>query len=253
MKINFFEEFPTRENLEKARLIDFETVIYIAAKNLEEFGEYARKVKEINEKVTPAYWPVLEKGEGYWMSPFSDTKALERIINELNGVKEPLKILWDCELPLKKWQIGTRIFSFYKNRKKIRGFIKNHPSNLEIHTAENVFYSGLVHQVMEKMGLTFDPAIYPHKRIAMFYTSNKPRMLFETVVYQIETYQKRYHDLAAGLGTISVGIHGNEPILSSVDLANDFSAVRKAGVKEVVIFRLGGLNKSYMEVINKFK
>ena len=63
MRINFFEEFPTKENLEKARLVDFETTVYITAKSLEEFHKYAQQIREINEKVVPAYWPILKGGK----------------------------------------------------------------------------------------------------------------------------------------------------------------------------------------------
>lgn len=37
MKVEFYEEFPTRENLEKLKLIKFKTRLFIAAKSLAEF------------------------------------------------------------------------------------------------------------------------------------------------------------------------------------------------------------------------
>ena len=72
MKINFFEEFPTKENLDKAKLIKFDSVVYIAAKSLKEFEKWSKQIKKINFRITPAYWPILKKKEGYWLSPFSD-------------------------------------------------------------------------------------------------------------------------------------------------------------------------------------
>ena len=64
MKINFFEEFPTKDNLDKAKLIKFDSKIYIAAKSLREFDKYAKQIKKINKRIEPAYWPILKPNEG---------------------------------------------------------------------------------------------------------------------------------------------------------------------------------------------
>ena len=62
-------------------------------------------------------------------------------------------------------------------------------------------------------------------------------------------YQK---DLQVGLGTIATGILGNEPILSPQKLARDLKEMQELNINEVVIFRLGGLNKKYLQTIKKF-
>jgi hypothetical protein len=54
------------------------------------------------------------------------------------------------------------------------------------------------------------------------------------------------------LGTIAHGIFGNEKILSSKNLEKDLEFVKKAGFKKVIIFRLEGLNKDYLNIIKKF-
>ena len=54
------------------------------------------------------------------------------------------------------------------------------------------------------------------------------------------------------LGTIAVGITGNEPILNPEELARDLKIAKNNGINEVVIFRLGGLNKEYVDVIKKY-
>ena len=47
MKISFFEEFPEK-GLEKAKLINFPSTLYIATKSLIEFKYFRDKLKKIN-------------------------------------------------------------------------------------------------------------------------------------------------------------------------------------------------------------
>ncbi len=53
-------------------------------------------------------------------------------------------------------------------------------------------------------------------------------------------------------GTIAKGIIGTEPILSLEQFEQDLIIAKKAKLKEVIIFRLGGLNKDYIKVIKKY-
>lgn len=54
-----------------------------------------------------------------------------------------------------------------------------------------------------------------------------------------------------GLGTIAIGVLGNEPILSPENLYQDLHWAKESKVEEVFIFRLGGLNELYMSEIKK--
>src|SRR3989338_5458536 len=97
-RISFFEEFPEENITNEIKLINFNTSIYVAAQNVSEFLQYEKEFKTKNKHITKVvYWPILEKKEGYWISPFSDRKALERIFNELIGKKIP--VMLDLELP----------------------------------------------------------------------------------------------------------------------------------------------------------
>ena len=51
MKIDFFEEFPTKENLEKLKLIKFPSKIFIAAESLEEFKKAEKTARKFNKKM----------------------------------------------------------------------------------------------------------------------------------------------------------------------------------------------------------
>jgi len=45
MQIEFYEEFPSKENLSKLKLIKFPTKIFIAAKSIKEFKKWENAAK----------------------------------------------------------------------------------------------------------------------------------------------------------------------------------------------------------------
>ena len=109
MQIGFYEEFPSKDNLEKLKLIKFRTRIFIAAKSLSEFREYEQLVKNYKKNLEIGYWPIIPNS--YWISPFSNTGDLEKLFIELERIENPLLI--DLEFPLKNKSIFLKnLFSF---------------------------------------------------------------------------------------------------------------------------------------------
>lgn len=100
MIISFFEEFPITWNISKLKLISGPTKVYLAARSLTEFNCIKKK-----KNAQYIYWPILEKEEGYWISPFAKRKALQRIFAELRNKKIP--VMLDLELPLKRSLLRT--------------------------------------------------------------------------------------------------------------------------------------------------
>ena len=58
-------------------------------------------------------------------------------------------------------------------------------------------------------------------------------------------------NFCVALGTIAIGINGNEPILTNLQLKRNLEIAKKSGVQESIIFRLGGLEKNHVEFISK--
>ena len=54
------------------------------------------------------------------------------------------------------------------------------------------------------------------------------------------------------LGTLSHGIKGNEPMITAKMLERDMNICKSLDIEEVILFRLGGMNKEYQKVILKF-
>ncbi len=244
MLVSFFEEYPTKSNLEKVKLLTFPTKLYIAASNIEDFKKIKKKVTSKNVKEV-IWWPLLKEEEGYWMSPFSKSKALLRIMEQGKRVS----IMWDAERP-RQWKlILTELPNFLKNRKIIRQYISSHVT--PVYTAEYFPQKGFFAKCLSYLGLEFDPRKYNNKVIKMVYTS----MHSYSTKFMRKEFSKgtKLHgkNFLVGLGTIATGVLGNEPKLSPKQLERDLRIAKESGVGEAVIFRLGGLNKSYVKVIEK--
>lgn len=257
MKIGFYEEFPTKENLGKIKLIDFSTDLIIAANSVYYFNYLKNLVKKHKNIKEVIYWPILDKDEGYWFSAFAKNSALKRIMNELQQNRKPLKIMWDAELPFYKSLILKNMLDYFKNRKLILDFFKNAEKyNIKIMTSEYPLESKFFRKLLFDLFLiSFDPEKFKNRKIAMLYSSflkNHPNLehfLENQIEIGKDSFEKNF---VVALGTIAAGINGDEPILSPQDLERDLRAVKNNGVNEVFIFRLGGLTGEYVRIIKKF-
>jgi len=254
LKIHFFEEYPTEENLKKIKYINFESRIYLAAKNILEFNHYKKYLNKSN--ITFGYWPILEKS--YWVSPFSYKYELVKLINELESrinLSEQLPILFDLELPIiNKKLFFINIMHFSKNKNRIKSIFSNQ-NNLHINiiSAEYPISSKFVKNLYEFIGISYPLEKYNHKKIMMFYSSmlkeKKIKKIKNYIINIPKVYINKYH---IGLGTIASGIFGNEPILAPESLDEDLKFLNINKMKETIIYRLGGLNKEYIRVIEKY-
>lgn len=248
MLISFFEEFPDTKTLSKLKLIKFPTKLYLGAKSLGEFLRLKKKIKSkhITEII---YWPLLEKKESYWISPFSQRKALLRIFEELKEQKKVSRIpvMLDLELPT-RWKPSlyiTQLFNFCRNKKLIRNFINNYPG--EVYLAEYYPEGKWKEKMMQLLGIH-----YKNHKVKVI------KMLYHSMHHFSETFLRKEllrgkaefgNNYLIGLGTIAKGIDGNEPILLPELLKRDLKLAEKCGIKEVVVFRLGGLNEKYVKTL----
>lgn len=260
MRIDFFEEFPTDENLAKAALLSFPSTIYLAARSLEEFLSYQTKLELINSNIEAAYWPILPNS--YWVSPFSSRQELQALFHALKNYQgRPLKILIDLELPLlnKKLFFKNALY-FFSNKRKIKKILSLKKAGLlTFLTAEYPLSSSFMKFLSRLVGVSYHRRKYEHHHIRMMYTSmivTYGQAIHTDLLHRIKRailkeslYDTKLH---IGLGTIAKGILGNEPILSPSELAVDLAFLKENGIENAVIFRLGGLNADYMSSINAF-
>ncbi len=242
MEIEFYEEFPNEKNLKKLKTIKFPTKIFIAAKSLEEFQRHEKMAKSYKKDLEVAYWPIIKNS--YWISPFSNNKDLSELFEELNTIRNHLLI--DLELPLRKrWKMYFKnFFSFRKNKKLIKHFLEK--NKRRITTAEYPFI--FISKFMRIMGLNYN---IDYERSIMWYSSMMKRRINSLVKKNLIKLNSK-SNYSISLGTIAIGILGNEPILSPENLEKDLEFIKKTGFKKVVIFRLEGINKDYLKILNKF-
>ncbi|MBI2573513.1 hypothetical protein HYV86_06630 [Candidatus Woesearchaeota archaeon] len=251
MKISFFEEFPTEQNLARLKFVSWKTTLYVAASSLQEFEKIVSGLKKNKHIEKAVYWPVLTKKEGYWISPFSKREALVRMLDELNGKQIP--VMLDLELPTTRNSLlyVTQGLNFWRNKKLISNFIRNY--NGEVSLCEYLPEGKKGMMILRWLGLHYEIDQRKNRAVMkMMYHSMLPfthDFMHREMTRGVHEWGKRF---VVGFGTIAVGVLGDEPVLDPKVLENDLILARDAGVAEVVIFRLGGLTKEYAAILKKF-
>ncbi len=246
MKISYFAEFPMSDSL-GLKYLTSPTKLYLAASSLEEFQKLAKRMK--NRFVTEmVYWPVLKKSEGYWISPFSKRTALLRIFQEPQNQKIP--VMLDLELPTSQNPLlyVTQGLNFWRNKRLIANFIDSYQGN--IYLAEYFPEGKREEKWLRSFGLDFRNKKV--KVIKMLYHSMHN---FSDAFLRTELRKGKLiwgKNFIVGFGVVSLGIQGNEPILSSEMLAHDLQIAKEEKMLEIVIFRLGGLDKNIANMLKRY-
>ncbi len=257
MKINYFEEFPSKKNLHRTKATKQGEILFLAARSLKEFEILKEKINKINKKIDIAYWPILK--ESYWISPFSKPEELKNLYAQLKDRKnkKKLKILLDLELPLLKKKLFLKnLGNFSKNKKLINKIFEDAEKlKLEIYTAEYPVPGKFIGGILRILGISPKDKNKKTSRIMMFYSSMiKNRWILNKMKKHIsKESMRRNGQMNLGLGTIAKGILGNEPKLTPKKLEQDLKFCKDCGITEVTIFGLEGLNSEYLKIINKYQ
>ena len=242
MKISFFEEFPTLENLTKLDMLGYQTTVYVAAYSYAEF-EHMQGFIRPHDTV---YWIVLHKFEGYWISPLANHGALRRALDEI--WHKNIKVMLDLETPLvAPWRYVVGWKDFTRNKAMIQQFVDE--ANPQVILCEKPGDD----ERLRSWGLSYVGEV---ERIKMVYTSimlrkrkHRESLLRNVCEAGVEKYGVKFK---IGLGCIAKGVTKLERLLSPEALYHDLKIASECGVDEAVIYRLGGLNETYLDVINKF-
>lgn len=254
-RVHFFEEFPTEETLQPAARMTCGTV-YLAARSFDEFLQKQLLLQTINPKIEAAYWPLLQ--DSYWFSPYSNPLELASFYRALCMRGEqalPLRLLLDLELPFLKRRLFRENRGHRQvNRRLLERIFEEAPRHrLTIHTAEYPSFGGFSQRLFQYLGVSYPIERFVHKKIMMWYSSMIPLRLRAFAKRGLRWSFERYQqELLVGVGAISHGIFGHEPILHPSQMRDDLLFLQALGVKEIVIFRLGGMTESYWDVLEEF-
>lgn len=240
MNIHFFEEYPSEKTLAPARGLPKGTFVFLAAENLEKYEIAKNQLAATNSQCKAAWWPMPKKS--LWISGFSDTTELLQLKHDVQQVSDP--VLLDLELPLlRKTLFFKNFFSMRRNKRIIMELLHI--------LGERAFTAEYPPSILPKWLMQWTGILYPgeHKRIPMYYSS-------------FAAYGKRYarglrkaksklgemRPSWLGLGTLSVGALGDEPILTPRQLEEDLRFAQGIGATNVVVFRLAGLTDKHREI-----
>lgn len=263
--ITLYSEHAKEGDLRRLSHLECPVNLIVASDSLDNFRRIRDEIGKVEAVKQVGYWPTLSAAEGYWISPWSDKTALERVFREIETRKDrgQLQVMVDLEPPFvaNKKRMITGLRGFSDKKKRIGEFFAGSPEkNVEIVTAEYPRFVGSDF-VQKALGLSFDAGKHPNKSVKMVYTSvmpqwGIPRKIAKKLLARESRKQARDNpSFGIGLGCIShSGLLGTtmEKILTPAQLEEDLRTVREAGVREVYIYSLNGLNPDYARTIRKF-
>lgn len=252
MEINFFEEYPTEENLSKLQPVDFKTRVYLGFENAKDFVKTKHEIEShFKGRIQVGYWPLLKLREGYWLSAFSKNAAIKRVVAELERKGEKFSVVWDAEFPLlEKKLFVSEFLNMFSNRKLINTALTKSYSSHPVVVAE--FPRSRMNNFLAELGGVTFPFTSYH-RLDMLYTSMMKTENKENYMKQIiRGNLGKYKNYSVGLGLLERGEGDLSPLLTPDELERDLKIAKQERVKEIVLYRLGGLNKEYLKVLKKY-
>lgn len=252
LQVSFFEEFPTNNTLENLALLHVPTKVYLAAHDLEEFRQWRDDIQQQHPATEIIYWPLLPEEAGYWISPWSDTKALEHLFATILAEKN-MAVMLDIEVPKKRSLMLRNAFLWSKNKKMIEHFLQQAPQkNI---TAYMIETTHLPVAIRREIGLAYDSEKFAMNPIRMYYSSFRLRFTPEIYVqarFEAEVQSAAEGKGLMGIGLIAPGIYGSEPRYDAARLQRELKTINQTSIPEAIIFRLAGLDEEYIQVITPF-
>lgn len=241
----------------KLSLIDWPSTVLVAAPSLKDFGNICEKYARKYPLITFGWWLVIPGS--YWVSGLANPNDLNRLFAELTSKvhEKELPVLIDLELPIKKYLYFKNLFRIHTNKKRISKFFAEAPRyNLKVYAAEYPALNRLLCRFWHLLGIS--PSFsFQHTKLLMCYSSMGLKYFGAKIWNRVKKFEKKFAltnsgRVGFGLGTIATGILRNEPIFLPEQFAQDIEWANECGVKEVFIFRLGGMSDSYLSFIKEF-
>ena len=242
LRVGVYEEFPTPERLAKLAQVDFPIDLALAAESPAAFEALRAPLADNPYVQTIYYWPTLTPEEGYYLGPWSRSAGLQRVMAE-TPAETP--VLWDWEFPRggQGWAVGEAP----ANRRLIEAWWAGRTAPVAVW--RSFTFLGLDSPLLRLTGLYVDPRAYPTLTLHLdFYASGAGRPAWLTARMLrcgVERYGARF---VPSFGVLDDGL-GAGPFVSPEALARDVALARAAGVSEVWLFGLNGLNADYLAAL----
>ena len=232
MAIIFWSEFPEQVDWDKVnREINFDTEIYVACKDRQEYLAWKKKIK--NKHIDVGAWPILDKKDGYWFSGQTSKENIDKL-DEFKDVDvkidiEP-KIYHGRYSNIKTW---LWLIKWYVNPGKNKEHLLDKIKSLK----SSVIISGF-----------FLPRFF-RRRVGMEANGKKNFICYSTVgriafPYYKFMIKKMSKDNFYAIGLTHPGVFGNEKAYKhKEEFVKDLETMKKLRVKNLVIYSLEGIIK----------
>jgi hypothetical protein len=244
VRVGLYEEFPAADRLAKLNQVDFPASLAVTATSRQAFLELRDRIFQDYPAVRDVYfWPLLTPEQGYYPGPLAGGRALRQAAEETAG----LPTLWDVELPRKPAQPAWG--DWLDNRDFTARWLATRTA--PTHVWRSWTWLGLDPWLLRVTGLHYDPRDYGQVWLHLdLYTTGKglPADLMATVLRcGVERYGERF---IPAFGVLDDGVGEHAIYLPPDTLERDLVLARAAGVSEVWIFGVNGLNADYLAALH---
>jgi hypothetical protein len=245
VRIGLYEEFPAPWRLEQLKHIDFPVTLAVAAPSRTVFMKLRDTIMRQYPQVREVYfWPLLTAREGYYPGTWSDARAIQRVAGEAEG----LPVLWDLEMP--PGLNNPSIASWPENRTWLDAWLRSRTE--PVHIWRSHASMGLDPLFLRLVAMHFDPLDYPqvslHLDLYNTATSRTPEQMGQILRCGVARYGARF---IPALGVLDDGAGQPGEFVPLPTLHRDLKLAREAGVSELWLFGVNGLNPEVVTMLRQ--
>jgi hypothetical protein len=245
VRIGLYEEFPAPWRLEKLEHINFPVTLAVAAPSRPVFLKLRDTIMRQYPQVREVYfWPLLTAREGYYPGAWSDARAIQRVAGEA----ESLPVLWDLEMPPRMQH--PSIGSWPENRAWLDQWLRSRSE--PVHIWRSHASMGLDPLFLRLVGMHYDPLDYPQVSLHLdLYNTGAGRpaeQMARIMRCGVERYGERF---IPALGALDDGAGRPDQFVPLPTLRRDLQLAREAGVSELWLFSVNGLNQEVVTMLRE--
>lgn len=248
VRVGLYEEFPNPWRLAKLAQVDFPVTLAIAARTRDAFLQLQESIQHDYPQVRELFfWPELAPEEGYYPGPFSNPVAVRRAIVETTD----LPVLWDLEFPPGLKGLARPLLrSWAQNRLATTAWLRGRTQPVYIWHSYPIL--GINPLILRLLGLHYDPCDYPavSLNLDLYTTGNgQPKQWLQRLMRRgVTRYGSRF---VPSLGVLNDGEGPARSFVPPETLRRNLRIAREAGVSEVWLFGVNGLNAAYLQAVRE--
>jgi hypothetical protein len=245
VRVGLYEEFPNPWRLAKLEQLDFPTTLAIGTGSRDQFVQLRDEILRQYPMVHDVYfWPLLAVDEGYYPGTWSDHQAVRRVAAEA----EAMPVLWDLEMPLKTERMS--LVSWPQNYAFLDQWLRQRSEPVHLWRSHDTM--GLDPLFLRLIGMHYDPQEYAAVRMHLDLYANGQTLSDEQMARVLRCGVERYGEqFIPSFGVLDDGEGVPSYFVSPEILLRDLRLARQAGVSEVWLFGVNGLNEAYVSAIRE--